>query len=63
MSTFTSDGQLPAEIVREFTTTFKKFPKVGVIWRLKENLVDSPSSNILFIDWIEQRSLLGKCFE
>jgi len=59
MSTFTSDGQLPAEIIKEFTTTFKKFPKVGVIWRLKENLVDSPPNNILFIDWIDQRSLLA----
>jgi hypothetical protein len=60
MSTFTSDGQLPVQIVNEFTATFEKFPTIGFIWRLKEELVASPSNNILFIDWIDQRALLGK---
>ena len=60
MSTYTNDGKLPAELVKEFTATFKRFPEVGIIWRLKQDLVDSPSNNILFIDWIDQRSLLGE---
>lgn len=63
MSTYTSDGQLPVQIVNELTTTFKNLPSVGFIWRLKENFVDSTPSNVLFIDWIDQRSLLGKCFK
>lgn len=60
MSTYTSDRQLPAEIVHEVVTSFEKFSTVGFIWRLKEDLVTSPPNNILFIDWIDQRSLLGK---
>jgi len=59
MSTYSNDGQLPVRFIKEFTATFKRFPKVGFIWRLKEDLVDSSPNNVLFVDWVDQRSLLG----
>lgn len=60
MSTYSNDGQLPVQFIKEFSATFKRFPNVGFIWRLKEDLIDSPPKNALFIDWIDQRSLLGE---
>ncbi|KAE9547779.1 hypothetical protein FO519_009009 [Halicephalobus sp. NKZ332] len=59
MSTFSNDGQLPVNLIKEFTATFKGFPKIGFIWRLKEDLVDAPPNNVAFTEWIDQRSLLG----
>jgi hypothetical protein len=60
MSTYTSDGQLPVPIIREFIAAISYLQNIGFIWRLKKELVDAPPDNVIFIDWIDQRSLLGK---
>uniref|UniRef100_A0AC34PVZ7 Glucuronosyltransferase n=1 Tax=Panagrolaimus sp. JU765 TaxID=591449 RepID=A0AC34PVZ7_9BILA len=58
MSTFQNDGRLPPNLVKEFSAAFKRFPKVGFVWRLKQ-VVDNPPNNALFVEWIDQRTVLA----
>ena len=54
-STYTNDGILPPKIYSAFVQFFKKFPKIGFIWRQKEELESVPP-NVLLISWINQRA-------
>uniref|UniRef100_A0A914E0E5 glucuronosyltransferase n=1 Tax=Acrobeloides nanus TaxID=290746 RepID=A0A914E0E5_9BILA len=59
MSTYTNDGELEHEIMGNFSSVFKKFPKIGFIWRINEIPEKFQAENIKVFKWIPQRTLFN----
>uniref|UniRef100_A0A914PDZ2 glucuronosyltransferase n=1 Tax=Panagrolaimus davidi TaxID=227884 RepID=A0A914PDZ2_9BILA len=57
-STYSNDGKLPPKLYSIFVNTFRRFTKIGFIWRQKEEL-DSNPKNVLLVPWINQRAFLA----
>uniref|UniRef100_A0A1I7Y9X8 glucuronosyltransferase n=1 Tax=Steinernema glaseri TaxID=37863 RepID=A0A1I7Y9X8_9BILA len=57
MSTFTNNGEMPAQVIEVFAQAFQRFSDIGFVWRIKELEERYCKRNIKVVPWIEQRAL------
>uniref|UniRef100_A0A914W331 UDP-glucuronosyltransferase n=1 Tax=Plectus sambesii TaxID=2011161 RepID=A0A914W331_9BILA len=59
MSTYTSSGKMPEEVMSMFATAFAKFPDYRFIWRIHDFPSQLKAKNIHTAKWIPQTELLN----
>uniref|UniRef100_A0A914X9F1 UDP-glucuronosyltransferase n=1 Tax=Plectus sambesii TaxID=2011161 RepID=A0A914X9F1_9BILA len=59
MSTFTSSGKMPEEVMLMFAAAFAKFPEYRFIWRINDLPSQLKAKNIHPVKWIPQTELLN----